>query len=84
MKRIAALLIDPPEELLPVGDTRWFSTPPFGLTRFQDLFTPRQLLTLCTLAVGVRNVYEEMRTVGILEDRAAAVATCSALSSIVR
>ena len=80
LKRIEGLPVSPPEELQPFGDTRWFSTPPFGLTRFRDLFTPRQLLTLCTLAAGVRDVYEEMRASGTPDDRAAAVATCLALA----
>ena len=80
LRRIAALPVDPPAELLPADDTRRFSTPRFGLTRFQDLFTPRQLLTLCTLTAGLRPVYEQMRAAGVPEDRATAVATCLAFS----
>ena len=34
--------------------TRWnFWTPQYGLSRFRDLFTPRQLATLCAFAQGV-------------------------------
>ena len=79
MKQIGALPVSPPEELLPAGDTRWFSTPPFGLTRFQDIFTPRQLLALCTLAAGVREIYDRIRTEGGEEGRAAAIATALAM-----
>ena len=32
----------------------------YGLTRLCDLFTPRQLLTLRTLAQGVRETYAEI------------------------
>ena len=43
--------IEPPKDL-PDGDVainpRWFSTPAFGMTRFADLFTPRQLVMLTT------------------------------------
>ena len=31
------------------NDRRWFSPPLYGLTKFADLFTPRQLLTLKTV-----------------------------------
>jgi putative DNA methylase len=72
-RRLNELDISPPDELLPANDTRWFSTPQFGLTRFRDLFTPRQLLTLCTLAVGVRTMHDEMIAEGMEEKRAAAV-----------
>jgi putative DNA methylase len=80
LKRITALPIDPPDELLPAGDTRWFSTPPFGLKRFRDLFTPRQLLVLCTLANGVRQTYEKMISEGVDPPRAVAVTTALALA----
>ena len=33
---------------------------PYGLTRFRDLFTPRQLATLCAFAQGVRETHAEM------------------------
>ncbi|MCA1704674.1 MAG: hypothetical protein LC808_15985, partial [Actinobacteria bacterium] len=55
-------------------------TPHYGLTRFGDLFTSRQLLTLCTLASGVRTVYDEADAAGLEKDRAAAVATVLGLS----
>ncbi len=79
-RRLAKLDIDPPDDPLPTEDTKNFWTPQYGLTRFRDLFTPRQLLTLCTLAYGVRAVHDEMVADGMEQDRAAAVATCLALA----
>jgi putative DNA methylase len=79
LTRIESLPVSPPEELQPSGDTRWFSTPPFGLTRFQDLFTARQLLALCTLAAGVREIFDLVQSEGAEEGRAAAVATALAM-----
>ena len=75
-RRLAKLDIEPPHELLPADDTRWFSTPQFGLLRYSDLFTPRQLLTLCTLAAGIRVVYGEMIASNVEARRVAAIATC--------
>ena len=79
LSRLTELAVQPPDELLPVGDTKNFWVVEYGLTHYQDLFTPRQLLTLCTLASGVRQVYDQMRSKGIDEGRAAAVATALAM-----
>ena len=79
LRRIAELTVQPPEELLVVGDTKNVWVVEYGLRRFRDLFTPRQLLTLCTLAAGVGDVYQEMRADAMPDDRAAAIATCLAL-----
>ncbi len=46
-----------------------------GLTKFSALFHPRQLLSLLTQCEAVRNAVETMRTEGVAEDRAKAVAT---------
>lgn len=46
-----------------------------GLTEFSALFHPRQLLSLLTQCEAVRNAVETMRTEGVAEDRAKAVAT---------
>jgi putative DNA methylase len=67
------LEVSPPEEPIPADDTRNFWTPRYGLTSFRDLFTPRQLATLCALAQGVRETYEDMRATGVDEARAEAV-----------
>ena len=79
LRRLAELP-EPPEEHLVVGDTKNFWVVEYGLTRFRDLFTPRQLLTLSTLAAGVREVYQEMRAEAMPDDRAVAVATYLALA----
>jgi putative DNA methylase len=80
LKRLASLPVTPPDEPLPVGDTKNFWVVEYGLTHYRDLFTPRQLLTLCTLAAGLRDVYDQMQADAVPEDRAAAVATCLALA----
>jgi putative DNA methylase len=80
LKRLAELPIDPPDELLATGDTMNIKVPLYGLTRFRDLFTPRQLVTLCTLADGVHRMYEDMCSAGVDGGRAAACATVLALA----
>ncbi len=77
--RLDKLDVQPPDEPIPADDVRNFWTPLYGLTRFRDLFTPRQLLTLCTLAAGVREVHADMLVAGIESDQADAVATFLAL-----
>lgn len=77
---LAGLEVEPPEEPIPADDTRNFWTPQYGLTRFRDLFTPRQLATLCSFAQGVRETYDEMLADEMEEQRAAAVAACLALA----
>jgi putative DNA methylase len=79
LARLAELLVQPPDELLPVGDTKNFWAVEYGLTHYRDLFTSRQLLALCTLAAGVRDVYDQVRSEGRGEGRAAAVATALAM-----
>jgi putative DNA methylase len=76
---LRGLEVEPPEEPIPSGDARNFWTPLYGLTRFRDLFTPRQLALLCAFSQGVRETYEEMRAEGMDEKRADAVAACLAL-----
>lgn len=50
---------DTPDDLLP-HDPRNVWTPPYGLTRFSDLFTNRQLVALTTLSDLVAEVREEV------------------------
>ena len=76
---LARLDVEPPEEQLLDKDTLNIKVPLYGLTRFRDLFTPRQLATLCAFAQGVRETYEEMRAEGMEEKRAEAVASYLAL-----
>ena len=70
---LAELDIGPPEE--PIIDTyrQAILVPLYGLTRFRDLFTPRQLATLCAFAQGVRETHDEMRADGMEAERAEAV-----------
>ncbi len=76
---LAGLEVEPPEEPIQSNDTLNFKVPLYGLSRFRDLFTPRQLATLCAFAQGVRETYEEMRAEGMEEKRAEAVAACLGL-----
>ena len=56
------------------------SAPPVRAHPFPRPFHRRDnLLALCTLAAGVREVYEQMRAEGVEEGRAAAVATALAM-----
>jgi len=47
----------------------------YGLTRFVDLFTPRQLLTLLTFTTKVHHAYTTMIQEGMESERAAAITT---------
>ena len=49
--------------------------PGYGVERYQDLFTPRQLLVLFTLVKHIRRIYREMRHQGAAEPRALALTT---------
>ena len=79
LKRLEALEIGPPDEPLPAKLTGGMCTV-YGLTCFRDLFTPRQLLTLSTLAAGVRLVHDEIVRAHVDGERARAVAACLALA----
>jgi len=77
-----------PEEPLPrgidadegeEGITLGFRVQPYGLTRWADLFTPRQLLTLLTFAKWVRKAYDTMRKSQYDEEHAKATTTLLAL-----
>jgi putative DNA methylase len=55
---------DPPEDAPNATmstNPRWFSPPGFGLLRFADMFTARQLLALCTFADLVHDARERLR-----------------------
>ena len=75
LRRIAALNVQPPDESIETGSSSGIRVPQYGLTRFRDLFTPRQLLALCTLASGVRAVHEQMLSAKCVPDLATAVAS---------
>jgi putative DNA methylase len=76
---LADLDVEPPEELVNDRDTLNFKVPLYGLARFRDLFTPRQLATLCSLAQGVREQYEAIVADGMDPKRAEAVCAYLAL-----
>ncbi|MDZ7413264.1 MAG: DUF1156 domain-containing protein [candidate division KSB1 bacterium] len=64
-----------PDEPLPPYGTLGFRVQPYGLTRWCDLFTPRQLLALLTFVKHVRAAHQEMLAQGMDAERARAVAT---------
>lgn len=79
-RRLAAVPVKPPQEMLVGNYNQAIIVPLYGLTRFRDLFTPRQLLTLCTLSAGVRTTYDAMLAAGMSQPRAAAVTSTLALA----
>jgi len=71
--------VEPPHEPIPTDDTRNFWTPSYGLTRFRDLFTPRQLASLCALSDGVREIHDQLLSEDVDPGRAEAICTYLAL-----
>ena len=69
---------DAPTQAMPTNP-RWFSPPAFGLMRFGDLFTPRQLLTLTTLTTLIGEARERLIADGASSEYAGTVATYLAL-----
>ena len=64
-----------PDERLAVEDNQHFQAPLYGMTRFGDLFTPRQMLTLLTFVKYVRAAHEEMLAAGMEAEYARATTT---------
>src|SRR5207248_5591401 len=64
-----------PEETLPKEDNRSFCTIDYGLPRFVDLFTPRQLLALLTFTAEVHHAHTAMLEAAIESERARAITT---------
>ncbi|MET7795390.1 DUF1156 domain-containing protein [Streptomyces decoyicus] len=52
----------------------------YGFSQYSDLFTPRQLLALSTLAAGIRTVYDKACAEDMDPGRAAAMATAFAMA----
>ena len=77
---LVGLSVAPPGEPIQARDTLNFKVPLYGLTRFRDLFTPRQLATLCTFAHGVREAHADMIAEGMEPQRAEAVCAYMAVS----
>lgn len=63
---------DLPQGELP-HNTRWFSTPGFGLTKYKDLYTPRQLKLLMTICETInqyrKNIEQDALTAGMSSDQ---------------
>jgi putative DNA methylase len=75
-ERIAMCVAPPddvPQAAMPTNP-RWFSPPGFGMLRYADLFTPRQLLALRTFSDLVREAAQRLRSDGADPEYAAAVA----------
>jgi adenine-specific DNA methylase len=64
-----------PSELIPSGSSRAIFVHLYGLTRWAELFNPRQALTLLTFSRKVRAAYEAMLAEKMDGGRAKAVAT---------
>jgi putative DNA methylase len=79
---LAGLDVEPPEEPLPriTRMTGGICTV-YGLIRYRQLFTPRQLATLCAFAHGVRETHAAMVAEGMEPQRARAV--CAYMGLIV-
>ncbi|WP_181727242.1 DUF1156 domain-containing protein [Streptomyces sp. PT12] len=81
LKRLADLPVEPLVEPLPgtmriTGGTCMV----YGFAQYRDLFTPRQLLALCTLAAGIKQVHDDACAQGMDPGRAAALATALAMA----
>ena len=77
--------ITKPSEPLPPYGSLGFRVQPYGYTKWGDLFTPRQLLSLLTFVKYIRIAYIEMLRNKMDEDHAKAVTTylASSLSRLV-
>jgi putative DNA methylase len=64
-----------PDELINNLETRWFAPPDYGLPRFTDIFTRRQLLALLTFISEVHYAYNTMLEEGLESEKATAITT---------
>src|SRR6266496_5283200 len=64
-----------PDELINNLETRWFAPPDYGLPRFTDIFSRRQLLALLRFTSEVRYAYTAMLEEGIEYEKAVAITT---------
>jgi len=72
---LAELDDEGPDEPLPPVGTLGFRVQRYGLTRWRELFNPRQLLAMLTFSRLVRAAYEAMLAEGIDPERAKAMTT---------
>ena len=68
------------EEKMNTADSTTVAGRGYGISKWAELFTPRQLLVLFTLVKHIRQGYREMRAEGIAEDRARALTTYLAMA----
>src|SRR6266516_176843 len=68
-----------PYELINNLETRWFAPPDYGLPRFTDIFSRRQLLALLTFISEVHHAYNNMLEEKLEAERAVAIVTYLAL-----
>ena len=64
-----------PNELINNLETRWFAPPDYGLPRFTDIFSRRQLLALLTFTSEVHHAHNTMLEEGKEPEKAAAITT---------
>ena len=72
--------LDPLDEPMNTADSTTVAGRGYGIQRWRELFTPRQLLVLFTLVKHIRQAHAEMRRGGMAEDRARALATFFAMA----
>ncbi len=84
VRRLGVLLnetgLDPLDEQMNTADSTTVAGRGYGISRWCELFTPRQLLVLFTLIKHIRKVHTEMLGEGMAEDRARALATYFAMA----
>ena len=78
-RRLEGLLAEtalvPLDEQMNTADSTTVAGRGYGISRWSELFTPRQLLVLFTLVKQIRRAHAEMLDDGMAEDRARALAT---------
>ncbi len=84
-KRLEKLRLDEelttPDEPLPNYGVLGFRVQPYGLLKWSDLFTTRQLLSLMTFVKWVKLAHQEMLQQGYEEELGKAIATYLALTA---
>ncbi len=84
VRRLAVLLnetgLDSLDEQMNTADSTTVAGRGYGISRWRELFTSRQLLVLFTLIKHIRKVHTEMLEEGMAEDRARALATYFAMA----
>ena len=84
LRRLDHLLADtsvaPLDEYMNTADSTTVAGRGYGISRWSELFTPRQLLVLFTLIKHVRQVHAEMIDDGMVAERARALVTFLAMA----